>query len=124
MTAPNDPAPASPEVPQPLGFQVARHAGELPGLASLGPLLSEAEGLGLVAVVATHAGDADTLKILAKRRHDLKAALRTMGFTVKALESGYRFDDDKKDAKIAAIAKALAVLTREGDLALAILGGS
>lgn len=65
--------------------------------------------------------DADGQKALAKRRHDIQAALRTLGFTVKALETGYRFDDDKAKAKVDAIAKAVAVLEREGELLLKVL---
>jgi hypothetical protein len=72
-------------------------------------------------VVAFPATD-ESRKVLAKRRHDVKAALRTWGFTVKALESGYRFDDAMAKAKIDAIAKALAVLERESALLSVILG--
>ncbi len=63
----------------------------------------------------------DERRALSKRRHDLKAALRTLGFTVKALESGYTFQDDKAAAKIDAISKAVAVLEKEADILANIL---
>lgn len=106
------------------GFSFARKAKDLPDFAFLGPFLAEAEEKSLAAVVAVSAADPEAAKRAAKRRHDIKGALRTLGFSVTALQSGYRFDDDKAEAKITAIAKAVAVLTRESELALALLGES
>lgn len=94
-----------------------------------------ADGLRAVGVtpVATHPapivnvvafpGDDETRRALAKRRHDVKAALRTLGFTVKALETGYKFDDAAAKAKVDAIAKAVQVLEREGQLLTQVLEG-
>lgn len=65
--------------------------------------------------------DQGTKKLLSKRRHDLKAALRTLGFAVQALEAGYRFDDTKAAAKIEAIAKAVQVLERESEFLTKVL---
>ncbi len=99
------------------------HEGEAApaALAGLESLFANARAQGTrLAVVAVPASP-EALRTLAKRRHDLKAALRTLGFTVKALESGYTFRDDKAAAKTAAIAKAVAVLAAEGDVLARIL---
>ncbi len=61
---------------------------------------------------------AESVKITAKRRHDLKAALRTLAFTVKALQDGYTFQDEAAGAKIDAIARAVRVLELEGEAML------
>lgn len=60
-------------------------------------------------------------KALAKRRHDIKAAIRTLGFMITAVKSGYTFSDDKAAAKIEAIEKAVACLSRESDVLVQIL---
>ncbi len=52
----------------------------------------------------------DNAKELSKRHHDVKAALRTIGFAFDAIKSGYKYDDDKAEAKITAVSKAIAVL--------------
>lgn len=101
--------------------RLARFPADAPELPSLGTLLDEARRARLDVVVAVTSHDDETSRALAKRRHDVKAALRTLAFSLKALESGYRFDDEKATAKIDAIAKAVQVLERESELALAIL---
>ncbi len=80
---------------------------------------AHAQGADLALVIVPDA--ANQRRALTKRRHDLKAAGRTLGLAIQALESGYRFDDDKARAKIDAIAKAVQVLTRETDLVLRAL---
>ena len=47
---------------------------------------------------------------VAKRRHDLVGAVRTLNFVQTALENGYRFDDEKGPAKLKAFATALTAL--------------
>ena len=85
-------------------------------LPALAALLAEAKTDGVAAALVTWDGSPEAAKIMAKKRHDLKAALRTLGFAVKALEGGYHFDDDSAAAKIDAIAKATQLLTAEGEL--------
>jgi len=60
-------------------------------------------------------------KALAKRRHDIKAAIRTLGFMLSAVKSGYTFSDDKAAAKIEAIEKAVNCLNRESDVLIQVL---
>lgn len=60
-------------------------------------------------------------KALAKRRHDIKAALRTLGFMTTALKTGYTFNDDKAPAKIEAIEKAVNCLSRESEILMQVL---
>ena len=91
-------------------------------LSALTGLYAEAQAAGLTLAAVTYPATSEARKVLAKRRHDIKAALRTLGFTVKALEGGYAFQDDKAAAKIEAIAKAVAVLEREGQTLVSILG--
>ncbi len=101
--------------------RLARFPADAPELPSLGPLLDEARRAGLDALLVVSPRTEEASRALAKRRHDVKAALRTLGFSLKALETGYRFDDDKAAAKIDAIAKAILVLERESELALQVL---
>jgi len=83
---------------------------ELPAL----PALFNQARMGNLRVLAVAcSADAGPLRAVAKRRHDLSAALRTLGFTVKALQTGYTFQDDIAAAKIEAIAKAVQILERE-----------
>jgi hypothetical protein len=102
-------------------LRFARHPADAPELPSLSRVLEEARrsALGVVVVVSPRTEAAQ--RALAKRRHDVKAAFRTLGFSQKALETGYKFDDDKALAKIDAIAKAVQVLERESELVLAVL---
>jgi hypothetical protein len=72
--------------------------------------------------IVTRPTTPDSQKILAKRRHDVKGALRTLGFVVQALEGGYRFDDDSAATKVQAIAKAIKIIEKEQDLLLKVLG--
>ena len=102
------------------------HAGDPapPALPSLAAAFAEAGSAGLALSAVTHPATAEAQRQLAKRRHDLKAALRTLGFTVKALEGGYTFQDDKAAAKIDAIAKAVQVLEREAEVLGRVLAPS
>lgn len=76
---------------------------------------------GKLITVALSENTPETQKSLAKRRHDVKAAMRTLGFMTTALKGGYMFNDDKAAAKIDAIEKAVTCLTRESDILLQIL---
>lgn len=101
-------------------IQVHSSTGKPPAhLPAAAKLFLEAATAGQSAVVVT--APAESSKLMAKRRHDLKAALRTLGFTVKALQTGYTFQDDAAAAKIEAIAKAVLIIEREGDLLLRVL---
>ena len=60
-------------------------------------------------------------KSLAKRRHDIKAAIRTLGFMVAAIKTGYTFSDEKAAAKIEAIEKAVNCLNRESEILVQML---
>lgn len=62
-----------------------------------------------------------TLDVLAKRRHDLKAALRTFEHSVIQLEAGYHFNDQSALEKIAAMRRALTVVQRDAGLLLRLL---
>lgn len=101
------------------------HQGELtgggPDLPSLPQVFAEARARQMAIGVVRHIVTSDSRRILAKRRHDVKAALRTFSFSLKAIQSGYKFDDDKAQAKIDAIAKALAILEKESDLLCGVL---
>jgi len=83
---------------------------ELPALPAL---FKQARQANLRVLAVACSTDAGPLRAAAKRRHDLTAALRTLGFTVKALQTGYTFQDDIAAAKIEAIAKAVQILERE-----------
>jgi hypothetical protein len=85
-------------------------------------LAAEAQAKGLEASLLIWSADPEAAKIMAKKRHDLKAALRTLGFAAKAIEGGYTFQDDQAKAKAEAIAKAVKVLEAEGET-LALLFG-
>jgi hypothetical protein len=74
-------------------------------------------GIAVVSVDGSPAG----VKALAKRRHDLRGALRTLGLATNALAGGYRFDDASAKAKIDAMVRAVAVLARDGELLYAAL---
>lgn len=92
-------------------------AGEAPCSSARG-LAEEARAAGKAAAVVMVVDSPESRKIMAKRRHDLKAARRTLEFTVDALKSGYTFQDAAAKAKIEAIEKAVAVLARETSLVL------
>ena len=70
--------------------------------------------------VATPAATGER-RALAKRRHDLRAALRTLAFAAEALTEGYRFDDEVGPDKIQAVVRAVQVMDREAKLLLTIL---
>lgn len=96
-----------------------------PKLSVLPSLFREAREAGLKAACITMpAANADEERQLAKRRHDYKAALRTLGLAIKALENGYNFQDDKAEAKVEAMAKALKILEQEAGLLLRLLDAS
>ena len=90
-------------------------------LPSLPKVFAEARAHNSAVLLLRHTGTSDSRRILAKRRHDVKAALRTFSFSLKAIQSGYKFDDDKAQAKIEAIAKALIILQKESDLLCGVL---
>ena len=108
----------------PLGdgdFCIYREDAPVPsGLSALSTLFTQARSAGLTLTILSHPATPEVRSGMAKRVHDLKAALRTLGFTRDALESGYRFQDGKATAKIDAITQAVKVLEREGK-ALALL---
>jgi hypothetical protein len=83
---------------------------DLPALTSL---FRQAQHAKVRVLAVSCSADEDTKRAVAKRRHDLTAALRTLGFTVKALQTGYTFQDDVAAAKIDAIAKAVQIVERE-----------
>lgn len=83
---------------------------ELPSLESL---FHEADAAQWDLVVVTEPQTPEKAKARSKRRHDFKAASRTIQLLVKALHSGYRFDDAEAQAKIDAIARAATVLEKE-----------
>ena len=58
-------------------------------------------------------------KQLAKRSHDVKAALRTLHMALESLHAGYRFDDAMAGAKLLAMDRALACLKAQEPLLLA-----
>ncbi len=58
-------------------------------------------------------------KQLAKRSHDVKAALRTLQMAIESLHAGYRFDDAMAGRKLSAMDKALACLKAQEPLLLA-----
>lgn len=90
-----------------------------PALPAAADLFREAKAAGYAAAIVLTSNE--SARVTAKRQHDIKAALRTLGFASKALESGYKFQDEMAAAKIEAIAKAVALLEREGDLLLQVL---
>lgn len=86
-------------------------------------LADEAKKGGLEVAVLTWKGGVEATKIMAKKRHDLRGALRTLGFAAKAIAGGYTFQDDQAKAKADAIVKAVKVLEQEGDLLARLLDG-
>ncbi len=87
-----------------------------PALPAMSQLFQQAKSTNLVPVVLLYGADNPTARALAKRRHDVKAALRTLGFAVNALTSGYTFQDELAASKIDAITRAVQLLERESDL--------
>jgi|GEM_PF-3358170 len=65
--------------------------------------------------------DDDSRKSIAKRVHDLRGALRTLGMAFDSIKNGYRFDDQMAAAKLNAMEKAFGVLERESQLPLRLL---
>ena len=49
----------------------------------------------------------------AKRRHNLRGALRTLQLATEAIAGGYRFNDDTAQLKIATMQSAIATLEKE-----------
>lgn len=90
---------------------------------ALASLISSARAAQMQLSLIARTEAEDTRRLLAKRRHDVKGALRTLGFVVQALEKGYQFEDGAAKAKIEAIGKAVQILTKEQDLLLRTLGG-
>ena len=84
--------------------------------STLHQLFEAAAKARLSAAVVLQPTDEAASRQMAKRRHDLKASLRTLQLAVKALQGGYTFQDDQAGAKIAAIDRAVQVLEREGGI--------
>ncbi len=59
--------------------------------------------------------DEESKHLLARRSHDITGALRALRFALEALQSGYKFDDEKRDAKLASMDRALATLEKESE---------
>lgn len=91
---------------------------EMPSVASV---FAEAKALGFRSTLVLHEGSPENAQILARRQHDVRASLRTLDLSVKALTSGYRFADEQAQAKIAAMHRAVQCLEREVALLSAIL---
>ena len=87
-----------------------------PDLPAVSQLFQQVKSTNQVPVLLLYGADNPTARAIAKRRHDLKAALRTLGFTVNALASGYTFQDELATAKIEAITRAVQLLERESEL--------
>ena len=82
-------------------------------LPAMQQLFVEAREKTLSAKVIVFPNESDFQKQLAKRRHDVKGAVRTLNFAIDAIRNGYRFDDERSEAKIDAITKAIKVLQRQ-----------
>ncbi|MEN9835164.1 MAG: hypothetical protein RL011_1357 [Pseudomonadota bacterium] len=101
---------------------IVRHPREAPeGMRSVNSVFVEAKAQGLRATLILHDDSLEGSQILARRHHDLRAALRTLDLSVKALTSGYRFEDGQAQAKIAAMQRAVQCLQREISLVSDIL---
>lgn len=87
----------------------------------LNDAFKKAAANGKLMTVALSENTPETHKALAKRRHDIKAAMRTLGFMTAALKTGYTFNDDKAAAKIEAIERAVICLGRESDILTQVL---
>lgn len=92
-------------------------------LPSTEALAREAQAKGLEATLLTWKADPEAAKIMAKKRHDVRGALRTLGFAAKAIDGGYTFQDDQAKAKVEAIVKAVKVLEVETETLVQLLGG-
>jgi hypothetical protein len=82
-------------------------------LPALEALFQQAAHAALDLVVIASEKTPDQIKTRSKRRHDMKAALRTLHLLLKALQGGYRFEGDDAAAKIDAVARAYQVLEKE-----------
>ena len=82
-------------------------------LPSVELLWNEADKAQMCVSILVGSKSPEATRARSKRRHDLKAALRTMQLLVKALQGGYRFDDDQATAKIEAVSRASLVLEKE-----------
>lgn len=101
------------------GPDIAVHASAqtLPeALRAAAPAFAAAATSGLSLKLVTAPRDEAGQRARAKRRHDLKGAVRTLGYAVQSIQAGYKFDDERAAQKIAAIAKAVQVLEREAEL--------
>ena len=83
----------------------------------LADLAKHGETLKLLKVETT----AEGRQALAKRRHDVMAAMRTLNFTVEALSEGYKFDDGMAHAKTLAIARAVKLIQGEMDWLMGLI---
>ena len=100
--------------PSQTGPIVIRQAAKSPpDLPSLAKVFDEAKVSGWRLTVVLRSDNEPANALLLRRRHDLMAAVRTLDLSVKALTSGYRFDDAQSEAKIAAMQRAVQCLERE-----------
>ncbi|MBM4251270.1 MAG: hypothetical protein FJ146_04825 [Deltaproteobacteria bacterium] len=90
-------------------------------MSSVASMFAEAKALGFRSTLVLHEDSPENGQILARRQHDVRASLRTLDLSVKALTSGYRFADELAQAKIAAIHRAVQCLEREVALLSAVL---
>lgn len=105
------------DVITPSRFSVEKQS-RIPGLKELmARCLQMGKGMSLI----TYPTEDAAMGALAKRRHDLKAAMRTLELSVAQLESGYHFDDGSAADKIASMRRALTVIGRESSLLLNLL---
>ncbi len=87
----------------------------IPGLDNV---RGRAKDLGLALGVIAYRNGEEGFQQISKRRHDLRAALRTIELTLEQLDEGYHFDDDFAGEKIASIRRAASVLNREAQVLL------
>ncbi len=73
------------------------------------------EQLALGELKITIKQDAQAKSALAKRSHDVTGALRSLRFALEALQDGYKFDDEMREAKLASVSRALANLEKEAE---------
>ena len=101
---------------------VVKKRGHWPdSIPALQQLFEQATADGLSASVLLRPDGENATKAAIKRRHDIRSALRTLDLCVKALTSGYRFEDAQATAKIEAVSRAIQCLEREFSLLSALL---
>lgn len=91
-------------------------AGDLLTISSLEKAREEAKSQGIGLGILAYGIGNEVINDVSKRRHDLRAALRTIELTLAQLSDGYHFDDDHAVEKIASIRRAAAILHREAEV--------